>query len=206
MLDKDSATPLYEQIVKELKREIMSNQYGEHGNIGTHAQLAERFSVSMITIRKAVKLLEEEGLVSVQQGKGTFVKRSNLVDPLTNLTAITEMMRSMNVETKTSVPIFEIKDTPNTLPKDVQRELGKKSLFLCRVTMVNDVPYSCAEMYLPERYAGLFTQEKVAMNTIYSIYEREAGMTLGIGRQIIRAAGADGKRAKYLNTYISTKY
>ena len=199
MISRNSATPLYEQIATEVKREIMSNLYGDCGKIGTHSQMAERFNVSLITIRKAIKLLEEEGLVTIQQGKGTFVRRSNLVDPLVNLTAITDMMRSMNVETKTLVPIFEMRDTPNTLPKDVQEALGKESLFLCRVASVNNVPYSCAEMYIPGKYAKFFTREKVTENTIYSIYEREVGMTLGIGRQIIRAAGADGKRAKYLN-------
>ena len=63
MVDKSVITPLYVQIANELRKEILSNQYGEHGCIGTHAQLADRFSVSLITIRKAVQILEDEGIV-----------------------------------------------------------------------------------------------------------------------------------------------
>jgi len=199
MIDKNSATPMYEQIANELRKEIVSNVYGNRGNIGTHQQLTQRFGVSIITVRKAVQLLESEGLVTIQQGKGTFVRRSNLVDPLKGLTAITDLMKSMDVKTATTVPVYEMMPTPENLQRDVQDGLGKNTLFLCRVANVNDVPYSCAEMYIPEKYAQCFTRESVAENTIYSIYQNPIGIKLGRGKQIIRATGAEGINARCLN-------
>ena len=73
MINKNSSVPMYEQIAEKLREEILARKYGPDGNIGTHAYLAERFGVSLITIRKAISLLTQQGLLDVAQGKGTFV-------------------------------------------------------------------------------------------------------------------------------------
>ena len=73
MIDKNVITPLYVQVANELRKEILSNQYGQNGCIGTHNQLADRFGVSRGTIREAVKLLVSRGVLRVKHGSGTYV-------------------------------------------------------------------------------------------------------------------------------------
>ena len=199
MVDKSLATPLYEQIVKELRKEILSNTYGEHGAIGTHTQLAERFSVSLITIRKAVQILEKEGLVDIRQGKGTFVRRTNLVDSLHNLTGISSIMSSYDVKTDVAVTKLEMCITPDWLDDDVREALGEYSLFIRRVVSVAGKPMAVAEMYLPGRFKGKFIKSEVEKATVYKIYQNKLGVSLGTGRQVICAAGAKGDVAKCLN-------
>jgi GntR family transcriptional regulator len=199
MVDKSLATPLYEQIAKELRREILSNVYGEHGAIGTHTQLTERFSVSLITIRKAVQILEKEGLVEIRQGKGTFVKRTNLVDGLQNLTGISNMMSSYNVKTEVAVTKLEMCKTPEWLDDDVRVALGEMSVFIRRVVSVAGKPMAVAEMYLPGKFEGKFIKSEVEKDTVYKIYQNKLGVTLGMGKQVICAAGAHGDVAKCLN-------
>ena len=92
MIDKDSSTPMYEQIASQLKQEILEQKFGAGGNIGAHTQLAKRFGVSLITVRKAVQLLADQGLLNVAQGKGTFVKNTALQDNLTRLTGASNII------------------------------------------------------------------------------------------------------------------
>lgn len=198
MVDKNVITPLYTQVANELRKEILSNRYGEHGCIGTHAQLAERFSVSLITIRKAVQILEEEGIVEILQGKGTFVRSAALVDPLQDLTGISNMMSSMQMENQVTVPVFELQDTPDWIRHDVRRELGEKTLFVRRIVSVEGIPMANADMYLPGKFYTRFTKSDVEERTIYQIYRDKLGIGLGHGRQIIRAAGAKGEVAQSL--------
>ena len=183
MIDKNVITPLYMQVANELRKEVLSGEYGENGCIGTHTQLAERFGVSMITIRKAVQILEKEGMVEILQGKGTFVRRSTLVDPLEKLTGISNMMLSLDMEHQVLVPI---------------EELGEKSLFIRRIICLQGVPIADADMYLPGKYASYFTKEEVENSTVYQIYQSNLGIQLGRGRQVIRAAGADKELAQNL--------
>ncbi len=198
VLSKDISVPLYDQVANELRKEILSDRYGRNGSIGTHAQLAERFSVSLITIRKALQILEKEGMVDIQQGKGTFVHRNNIVDPLKNLTGISNMMRDMHVETKASVPVIEVQPTPSWLARDARSILGPECLFILRVVSIADTPIANVEMWLPLKYAEFFTKAKVEKQTIYQIYQDEVGIVLGKGKQIICAAGARGRVAKNL--------
>lgn len=198
MVDKSLITPLYEQVANELRKEILCGQYGEYGAIGTHQELARRFSVSLITIRNAVKILEEEGLVKIRQGKGTFVHRTALVDHLHNLTGISNIMSNLKVKTDITVPAFEVIRTPDWIDEEIREGLGENTLFIRRNVSVGGKPMACAELYLPGKFIGLFTKADVEKNTVYQIYQRKLGITLGRGKQIICAAGARGEVAKSL--------
>lgn len=198
MIDKNSSIPLYEQITNVLRQEILNNVYGSSGSIGTHTQLAKRFGVSLITIRKAVQILEEEGILAIHQGKGTFVNRTTLVDPLNSLTGASNLLRDMNVTTTNRVPVMEVRKTPGWLPSDVQAILGPECLFILRVVFVGNIPFANTEMYLPIKYAASFTREDVEHQTVYQLLEQRLGVSLGKGRQIIRAAGAAGSAVENL--------
>jgi len=196
MVDKSIVTPLYTQVADELRKEILSKQYGESGCIGTHTQLAERFSVSLRTIRSAAQLLEKEGLVDIRQGKGTFVRGNTLVDRLQDLTGISNMLSDLGVEKEVRVPVFELVDTPAWLDRDVREALGKQSLFIRRIVVMEGMPAANADMYLPGKYYPYFTREEVEANTVYQIYQDKLGVELGRGRQTIQAAGATGDLAE----------
>lgn len=201
MLSKDISIPLYEQVANELRKEILSDQYGRNGSIGTHAQLAERFSVSLITIKKALQILERESMVDIQQGKGTFVHQNKMVDPLKNLTGISYMMKDLHIETRVSVPVIEVQPTPSWLSKNIRKIFGPQCLFILRVVSIADIPVANTEMWLPLKYEEFFTKEKVEKQTIYQIYQNEVGIVLGKGKQIICAAGARGLVAKNLELH-----
>lgn len=72
-------------VVEELAHEIISGGFATGDILPTEPVLCEQFGFSRTVIREAVKLLEERGLVRVEQGRGTTVqpRRSwNLLDPL----------------------------------------------------------------------------------------------------------------------------
>ena len=54
-------------------------------------------------------------------------------------------------------------------------------------------------MYLPAEYYSQISPEEVVEKTIYQIYREKLGITLGQGKQIIRAAGAKGEVAASLH-------
>lgn len=199
MVDKNVVVPLYHQVANELRREINANRYGDSGCIGTHSELVKRFGVSIRTIRRAVQILAEEGLVDIQQGKGTYVHKPMFVDHLKDLTGISNMLQQMQLERKVIVPIFEVIDTPEWMEEDVKRAFGPQCTFLRRVVLYRERPTACADMYLPVEMVERFGREEVEKDTVYHILEQKLGMELGKGKQRIRAAGADADVAENLN-------
>ncbi|MBK1784543.1 GntR family transcriptional regulator [Prauserella cavernicola] len=65
----------YERVADDLRQRIESREYSPGERIPTEARLTEQYKVSPPTIRQAVGVLEAEGLVERQHGRGTFVRK-----------------------------------------------------------------------------------------------------------------------------------
>ena len=68
-----SRIPLYVQLANALRRRIEDGQWEPRQKISTLEELEKEFQVARVTVRQAVDLLQKEGLVHRQQGRGTFV-------------------------------------------------------------------------------------------------------------------------------------
>jgi GntR family transcriptional regulator len=73
MIEANSVIPLYKQIVHALRDQITAGVYSPGDKLPSEAELMETFGVSRITVRSALKELEEAGLLVRARGKGTFV-------------------------------------------------------------------------------------------------------------------------------------
>lgn len=62
----------WRQIAESLSREIEDAHFVD-GRLPTEPELAARFGVNRHTVRRAIGMLAHEGLVRVEQGRGTFV-------------------------------------------------------------------------------------------------------------------------------------
>lgn len=198
VLDKNSCTPLYQQVADSLRQEIAENCYGIHGNIGTHSQIAERFGVSMITVRKAVQILADENLVDIKQGKGTFVKNLFIRDNRNVFAGASVVLNNNNIQGSTHVRHFVREKTPEGLPEDLKKLLGDECFYLQRLHSIDGDPVACADIYLPAAYGEQMTKKDVELYTIYQIYQNKLGIPLGRGRQRIRANRASGEIASLL--------
>ncbi len=72
-------------IVEELARRIVSGQLAEGSVLPTEPALCEEFGFSRTSVREGLKLLQERGLVRVEQGRGTTVQPRaswNMLDPV----------------------------------------------------------------------------------------------------------------------------
>lgn len=70
------STLRYQRVYRELRARILSGHYEVGAQIETEPELTEQFKVSIITVRQAESMLEDDGLLDRQQGRGTFVPRS----------------------------------------------------------------------------------------------------------------------------------
>lgn len=70
---RQNGIPLYVQLATTLRRRIETGQWPAGAKISTLEELQEEFQVARVTVRQAVDLIQKEGLVRRQQGKGTFV-------------------------------------------------------------------------------------------------------------------------------------
>ena len=74
IIDFNSRVQLYYQLYDILSGEIASGNYKVGDRLPTESQLIEDYGVSRITVRKAMNMLADEGLIIKKPGYGTFVE------------------------------------------------------------------------------------------------------------------------------------
>ncbi|SDB29553.1 transcriptional regulator, GntR family [Ruminococcaceae bacterium FB2012] len=77
IISNSSEAPIYEQIVSQIKAQIMSGQLSEGDALPSMRALAQSLRISVITTKRAYEELEREGFIVSQTGKGSFVKGQN---------------------------------------------------------------------------------------------------------------------------------
>ncbi|MEE1027384.1 MAG: GntR family transcriptional regulator [Agathobacter sp.] len=73
ILNNSSMIPIYEQIVDQVKNQIIAGIIIENEALPSVRALSAELKISALTVKKAYDRLEEEGFVITVHGKGTFV-------------------------------------------------------------------------------------------------------------------------------------
>ena len=73
ILNKTSMVPIYEQLIDQIKKEIISGELKDDEMLPSVRTLSGELRISSLTVKKAYDKLEEEGFVITVHGKGTFV-------------------------------------------------------------------------------------------------------------------------------------
>ena len=92
-LDESSSLPLYQQLQRALRQAIESRILSPDDALPPERDLATDFSVSRITVRKAIDGLVSEGMLVRRQGSGTFVC-ARVEKNFSKLTSFSEDMRA----------------------------------------------------------------------------------------------------------------
>ena len=142
-----SRVPLYIQVAAALRRRIDSGEWRAGQQISTLDVLEREFEVARITIRQAVELLQSDGLLRSEQGRGTFVAEK-LPDkrwlPLeTTWDALVESIRDNVIQ---RIPVDDPPAYPVLAEGDGER--AAEYVFLRSVQLKDGSPYSVVNVHL----------------------------------------------------------
>jgi GntR family transcriptional regulator len=77
LISNSSPDPIYEQISRQIKGQIISGELAEADPLPSIRKLAHELQISVITTKRAYEELEKEGLIDAVAGKGMFVAVHN---------------------------------------------------------------------------------------------------------------------------------
>jgi GntR family transcriptional regulator len=77
LISNASPDPIYEQIVRQIKSQIITGDLPEGAPLPSIRKLAHELQISVITTKRAYEELEREGLIDSVGGKGTYVAAQN---------------------------------------------------------------------------------------------------------------------------------
>lgn len=107
-IDHHSGVPIYRQVIRQIRQQIMTDGLKEGDQLETVRDLAARLKVNPMTISKAYSFLETEGLVERKRGIGLFVSnvkkgqldkiKTKLFDTVVSKAAITAIQLGVSEE------------------------------------------------------------------------------------------------------------
>ena len=77
IINSSSMIPIYEQIVEQIKAQILNGDLKENENMPSVRTLSKELRISALTVKKAYDSLEQEGFTVTVHGKGTYVAAAN---------------------------------------------------------------------------------------------------------------------------------
>lgn len=148
-MDLKSREPLYVQVQNVLKERIISGVYPIHTLIPSEQELRKEFGVSMITIRRAVEQLSQQGYVEKRSGVGTTVLDNNAFSKLSKGKRFSEYLLEAGFQLEKDFVSLE-KLSSDTDPI-LKRHFAGDCYCMERLYKLDGRPYIHFRHYIPGR-------------------------------------------------------
>ncbi|MEX2527048.1 MAG: GntR family transcriptional regulator [Gemmatimonadota bacterium] len=193
-----SGVPLHEQISGWIRSRIEDGEYTAHLQLPSENDLCRRFSVSRVTVRRALQTLEADGLIYRRQGLGSFVYDRRMAQGLVRLTDFAQDLARAGMEATSRVLHNAMEAASPAEAERLGLDAGTSILRLDRLRLGDGEPIALDSTWIPPYYAQLLEGHDLARETLYSLLERKYGIPATSGRYRITARTADPESAHHL--------
>ncbi|MEW6137245.1 MAG: GntR family transcriptional regulator [Thermodesulfobacteriota bacterium] len=104
-IKKERFEPAYAQLAGILLREIAEGVYPQGSKIPSESSISKKYGLSLMTVRQAIAVLMERGLLERVQGSGTFVKPLRLTESRFDLDSLRDIF---NDPERTQVKVLQL--------------------------------------------------------------------------------------------------
>ncbi|GHU40395.1 trehalose operon repressor [Bacilli bacterium] len=128
----------YEMILQDLEEKIKNKTYQENDLLPSENELVKIYDASRATIRQALKIMEEKGLIQKQKGRGSVVIASSKLNfPISGLTSYRELQDSLGFKSETEVIKFEKITVDSELAALTLLEIGTPVWYIIRTRKID---------------------------------------------------------------------
>lgn len=189
--------PLHRQVAQGMRQHIRDTmKVGDM--IPTESELEQHFRVSRATIRRAIDDLVDEGLLTRQQGKGTFVREPKLTYEPARLPSWTESIRALGHVPSTRMTRAQEVPAPVWVRDRLRLEADATLLWLWRLRLADDEPISIMVNYVPTRLVPGLGEHGLTRESLYDEYREAYGLPLARVEDEVEARSAAEDEAALL--------
>jgi GntR family transcriptional regulator len=199
-VDYRPGIPRYLQIADALRGSLR----GQGERIQSEHQLCVRYSVSRPTIRQALDVLVQEGLLYRHAGRGTFSTPTPGGDRKLRVIGSVDDMISLGEETWFKPTSRETVRIPANIALALRLPPGSEAYRVIGVRHADTGPFQHVTAYVPRRIAVLVSEEDLSKTTLLAVIERQLGQRIKVLEQVADAALAPRHVAELLQVRART--
>jgi GntR family transcriptional regulator len=172
-ISRSLGAPLHHQIAAVIKDGIATGRYQPGQRLPTEDALCKMFSVSRITVRRAMQGMEEQGLIERRQGAGTYVSRSATVVSLqTPLSGFMSQVADSRALSEPRLESLEEAEPPPHVRSELMLAEGERAVKLVRLRVRGSLPILHSTAWLPLAVGSSFRAEDIPRHALSELMAR----------------------------------
>lgn len=195
-------TPAYVRVYNSLRSRIMENEYAIGDHLPSEPELEKQFMVSRTTVRKAVELLSNEGLVEARQGRGTVVLDYTTTQNINQVSSLSETLERRGIKVYTKNMHIDTIPASAHIARELEIPQGTPVVRIQRLQMADDTPIALFRNYLVEEYVPNIRNYVSTFSHLYDFLEEHYGLLIDSARDRISARSASFEEAEMLKVPI----
>lgn len=202
--DRSRPEPLWHQAEQALRALIADGTWPDGTQLPNEAKLCEMLGVSRITIRHALRNVEESGLLRREHGRGTFVRTSTVTAGVRGLTSFTQEMADRGLIVGSRV--LEMVELPASLEVASALEIaeGDPVVKVRRLRAGNNQPIGIQNAFMPAtRVPGLVGIGE-PVPSLYALLKTRFGIAPQVAREIYRVGVVSSEDAELLEVDVGS--
>lgn len=194
--------PAYIHIVNTVSDRIARGDYRPGDQLPSESQFCVEFSVSPMTLRRAINMLVDRGLVTTAQGRGTFVRRMDLGEASFKLQQLTSRWR----EASTEVRLIEASIVPagEAVAEILGLAPGEKTVYLRRLFSEDGHPFMYHAEHVVYDARRPLVESQLQITSLEGVLKSVGGEGFARARLSILAVNLDEAIAGHLDRPVGT--
>jgi GntR family transcriptional regulator len=193
----DSPIPRYLQLADVLRQRIARGVWLHDHKLPSLEALTEEFGVARVTVRQAIDMLAREGLVSPQQGRGTFVTGHPSRERIINV--VTSLAELARVYEDTQPKIVNIDESAGSAPlAEGEGTAAPGYAYMRRIHSRDGQAYCVINIYLDERIFRKAPND-FRTKTVIPLLTSMEGVGIASAHQVLTISSADMEVARLLD-------
>jgi len=194
----ETSIPLYVQIAESLLDRIESGELRPGDRLPAERELSQMLEVKRMTRRRALQVLELQGLLMRRQGDGTYVTAPKIERQAGNLVPFTRGMQRRGYTPGAQVITFERRPAEPSVAKELQLPASTPVYTIRRLRLINQEPVMLERFTLPVRRVPGLERYDLASRSVYEVMETKYGISVTRARQSLEPVVAAEYEAELL--------
>ncbi len=192
------SVPLYIQIADRLVSQIESGELAPGDRLPAERELSENLGVNRMTLRRALRVLESQGLVLRKHGIGTFVGEPKIDRQMDVVFRFTRRMQNRGYTPGTQVISLDETLTDAALSRQMAVPVSSPAYKILRLRSINHEPVMIESYIIPvRRFPGLDHYD-LESRSVYEVMETEYGVQITRAQQSFEPVVASSFEAELL--------
>jgi GntR family transcriptional regulator len=141
-IKKDRFEPAYAQLAAILRRQIAGGVYPPGERIPSEPSISKQYGLSIMTVRQAIGVLTEQGLIERVRGSGTFVKPVTLTESRFDLDSIKDIFQDPE-HTRVKVLQINLARADAKTAEILSLPQGQRIIVIRRLLLRDNQPVMC---------------------------------------------------------------